>query len=620
MLKFRKDINGLRALAVISVVLYHFNIPLFSGGFSGVDIFFVISGYLMTGIIYSKLNSNTFSIIGFYLDRARRIIPALSFTCFLVFIVCWFFLTPTDFEDLGIHIYSSLLFISNITYFQGINYFDAAASQKWLLHTWSLSVEWQFYIILPLLMAFVFKLNKLFIRPILILLFVSSFAWSVYLTKNGFGSEAFYLLPSRAWEMLLGGLIFLFPVNYKLRAKIAIHYISVMVMLLGVFSLNKFDLWPGYLALIPVASAALFISSAHESFLFTNKIAQFIGKISYSVYLCHWPVVVAISYFSLHGIAYYSLGIIISLILGTMSFFLIENPARRFLNGEGNHLFKEILILISILFLPMAISVYASENGGLPSRFPYALLTSEDIAKERARYWVDGDKENPVPVSGKRKIVIIGNSHGVDLTYALTENGLKGNITYLRTTSYCSNFGFTPNYPQYQDKCPSVFQRSINNKALNNADVVFMHDDWEKEDLHGLSQSLNEYISKTKAHIYVIGPKMTYTKSALDIVASSMGEKKTTVKMVNEYSKDFYSKRKIKTDLELKKFFSEHSEFTNRVSYISAMDVQCGNNYNCEILSDNDKSFYYFDAGHFTLNGSVNFGIKLKKLHPELFQ
>lgn len=620
MIKFRKDINGLRALAVIAVVLYHFNTPLFTGGFSGVDIFFVISGFLMTGIICSRLDTGNFSFFEFYLDRSKRIVPALSCVSLLVFVGCWFFLTPTDFETLGRHIYSSLLFISNIIYFQEINYFDASASQKWLLHTWSLSVEWQFYILLPLLIYVIYKYNSKILKPILICIFTLSFLWSIYLVKSNNSSEAFYLLPSRAWEMILGGLVYLNKggINQKYRA--FLHYLSVLVMVFSMVYLDKSDQWPGLLSLIPVSAAALYIAASHDSWLFENSVAQFIGKISYSVYLFHWPIIVALNYFGLNEPLMRFFGVLLSFSLGAVSFYLIEIPSKNFINRLGTKIYKEIASVLLIIIIPFTVSAYASQNGGFASRFPYALLTSEDIAKERARYWVDGDKENPVPVSGKRKIVIIGNSHGVDLTYALTENGLKGNITYLRTTSYCSNFGFTPNYPQYQDKCPSAFQRSINNKALNNADVVFMHDDWEKEDLYGLSQSLNEYISKTKAHVYVIGPKMTYTKSALDIVASSMGEKKTTVKMVNEYSKDFYSKKKIKTDLELKKFFSEHSELTNRVSYISAMDVQCGNNYDCEILSDNDKSFYYFDAGHFTLNGSVNFGIKLKKLHPELFQ
>ena len=619
MITFRKDINGLRALAVISVVLYHFDTPFFSGGFSGVDIFFVISGFLMTGIIQSRLEANNFSFIKFYLDRAKRIIPALSCTCLLVFISCWFFLTPTDFETLGRHIYSSLLFISNIIYFKEINYFDASASQKWLLHTWSLSVEWQFYMLLPLLMFIVYKINRKAINSILQFVFIVSLTLSVYFVESNKASEAFYLLPARAWEMVIGGLVYLNQIKINRRYLAILHYISIFTMVAAIVCLDKNDQWPGLLALIPVSAAAVFIASGHDSWISNNPVAQFIGKISYSVYLFHWPVVVALNYFGLTDSSMRFAGIILSFILGAISYNLIENQTKRVLNQYRQQTYKEIIAIILILLIPFGVSAFSSQNGGFASRFPYALLTSEDIAKERARYWVDGDKEKPVPANGPRKIVIIGNSHGVDLTYALTENGLKGDITYLRTTSYCSNFGFTPNYPQYKDKCPPVFHKAVNNKALNDADVVFMHDDWAKEDLLNLSKSLNEYLSKTKAHIYVIGPKMTYTKSAIDIVANSMDEKKTTVEMVNEYSKNYYSKPKIKIDKDLKTFFSEHKEYASRVTYISALDIQCGNNYDCKLLSEHNKSFYYFDAGHFTLNGSINFGSMLKSAHPELF-
>ena len=619
MITFRKDINGLRALAVISVVLYHFDTPFFSGGFSGVDIFFVISGFLMTGIIQSRLEANNFSFIKFYLDRAKRIIPALSCTCLLVFISCWFFLTPTDFETLGRHIYSSLLFISNIIYFKEINYFDASASQKWLLHTWSLSVEWQFYMLLPLLMFIVYKINRKAINSVLQFVFIVSLTLSVYFVESNKASEAFYLLPARAWEMVIGGLVYLNQIKINRRYLAILHYISIFTMVAAIVCLDKNDQWPGLLALIPVSAAAVFIASGHDSWISSNPVAQFIGKISYSVYLFHWPVVVALNYFGLTDSSMRFAGIILSFILGAISYNLIENQTKRVLNQYRQQTYKEIIAIILILLIPFGVSAFSSQNGGFASRFPYALLTSEDIAKERARYWVDGDKEKPVPANGPRKIVIIGNSHGVDLTYALTENGLKGDITYLRTTSYCSNFGFTPNYPQYKDKCPPVFHKAVNNKALNDADVVFMHDDWAKEDLLNLSKSLNEYLSKTKAHIYVIGPKMTYTKSAIDIVANSMDEKKTTVEMMNEYSKNYYSKPKIKIDKDLKTFFSEHKEYASRVTYISAMDIQCGNNYDCKLLSEHNKSFYYFDAGHFTLNGSINFGSMLKSAHPELF-
>ncbi|MCU4039432.1 acyltransferase [Enterobacter hormaechei subsp. xiangfangensis] len=619
MMKFRKDINGLRALAVLSVVLYHFDVPCFSGGFSGVDIFFVISGFLMTGIICSRLDKGTFSFIGFYLDRSRRIIPALSFTCLVVFVTCWFFLTPTDFETLGRHIYSSLSFISNIVYFKEINYFDTSASEKWLLHTWSLSVEWQFYILLPVLIFIVYKINRMALNSVMQFIFILSLGISIYLVATNNNSEAFYLLPSRAWEMVIGGLVYLNKFNFNRNTRCFLHYLSLLVMISAIILLDKTYNWPGVLALIPVTAAAVFISAGYDSWLSNNFISQFIGKISYSVYLFHWPVVVAINYFGFTQPFIKCSGVLLSFALGTISFYLIETKTKSLLQSLCQRKYKEIAAIIGIMIVPFAVSAYSSLNGGFSSRFPYALLTSEDIAKERARYWVDGDKEKPVPISGNKKIVIIGNSHGVDLTYALTENGLKGDITYLRTTSYCSNFGFTPNYPQYNDKCPPVFHKAINNKALMEADMVFMHDDWAKEDLTGLGQSLNMYLSKTKAHIYVIGPKMTYTKSAIDIVANSMHEKQTTVEMVNEYSKKYYSKPKIKTNKDLKKYFSEHKDYAERVSYISAMDIQCGSKYDCKLLDEHDKSFYYFDAGHFTLNGSKKFGELLKKTHPELY-
>lgn len=156
-LHFRKDINGLRAIAVLAVVLYHFGVPGFNGGFVGVDVFFVISGFLMTSIILSRTYSGTFSLISFYLDRGRRIIPALSVLCIALALFGWFYLIPTDYNTLAAHIQSSALFYSNIEYFHNVNYFDALAKEKWLLHTWSLSVEWQFYLVYPVIILATLK-------------------------------------------------------------------------------------------------------------------------------------------------------------------------------------------------------------------------------------------------------------------------------------------------------------------------------------------------------------------------------------------------------------------------------------------------------------------------------
>ena len=144
-MNFRYDINGLRAIAIIAVILFHFNPAWVPGGFSGVDVFFVISGFLMTGIIFRGLENNNFSLFEYYASRANRIIPALAVLCMILLVFGWFYLIPSDYKALGKHVERSMLFISNFAYLKETGYFDSSSYEKWLLHTWSLSVEWQFY-------------------------------------------------------------------------------------------------------------------------------------------------------------------------------------------------------------------------------------------------------------------------------------------------------------------------------------------------------------------------------------------------------------------------------------------------------------------------------------------
>ena len=158
--QFRNDINGLRAWAVMAVILYHFGLPGFDGGFVGVDVFFVISGFLMTGIVTKGLERNSFTFSGFYLARARRILPALIVLCAVLVLAGKFVLLPDEYRTLGAHVLYSLGFVSNIEYWQAAGYFDAASHEKWLLHTWSLAVEWQFYMVLPVLLWAAAKLRR----------------------------------------------------------------------------------------------------------------------------------------------------------------------------------------------------------------------------------------------------------------------------------------------------------------------------------------------------------------------------------------------------------------------------------------------------------------------------
>lgn len=334
---FRADINGLRAVAVIAVVLFHFRVAGFGGGFVGVDVFFVISGYLMTRLILGPLAAARFSVFGFYLARARRIFPALAALCALLLLFGWFALSPMDYKLLAKHAGASLLFLSNQVYWKESGYFDADAHEKWLLHTWSLSVEWQFYLLYPLLIVAAHRLLR---RPAgiagaLWAVCLASLAWSAHLAFAN-PSKAFFLLPTRTWEMLAGGLVFVHQdACNRLARKLPWREPAGLAAILAASLLFSPDTpWPGLAALLPVAGAALvLLDSGGRTLLLGSAALQAIGRWSYSIYLWHWPIVVWLSQSqSRQGGAWIAAGMAASLLLGWLSFRLVEQPARRFVN------------------------------------------------------------------------------------------------------------------------------------------------------------------------------------------------------------------------------------------------------------------------------------------------
>ena len=335
---FRKDINALRAYAVLAVMLFHFQVPGFSGGFVGVDIFFVISGYLMTKIIIEKLDGPSGKywqiLLYFYIARARRIVPALVGLCAVLLALGWFILPTTDYKQLGIHAFSALLFLSNFKFWREAGYFDAASHDKWLLHTWSLSVEWQFYLLFPLLVILVWRFfpKRSAIGLTLIVGFVVSLALSVSFTKNHPGA-AFYLFPTRAWELFAGGLVCIYASTVSLSSRAArlMEFAGLGLILFSVFMCSAETLWPHAYALVPVLGAVLILLAARQtSFASHAQPIQALGNWSYSVYLWHWPVVVALVWLELAGqwLAI-ALGLVLSLALGWLSYAFVEKPTRR---------------------------------------------------------------------------------------------------------------------------------------------------------------------------------------------------------------------------------------------------------------------------------------------------
>ncbi|HID7801168.1 TPA: acyltransferase family protein [Proteus mirabilis] len=290
--KFRADINGLRAIAVLSVMFFHFNQELVPGGFAGVDVFFVISGFLMTSIIFRGLENNNFSLWNFLKARARRIVPALVTVISIVLALGYLFFEPLTYQLVGKHGFSSLLFISNITYANEAGYFDADSFSKLFLHTWSLSVEWQFYIVYPIILLILSKLLSIStLKKIVVISAIISFIFCIYLSSVN-KTLSYFMIYTRGWEMLLGGIAFLFPLSTTDNKKRIIEILGLILIITSFFIFSNSDNWPSYNALLPVFGAYLCILSNCKKTLLSNVAFQKIGLWSYSIYLIHWPFIV----------------------------------------------------------------------------------------------------------------------------------------------------------------------------------------------------------------------------------------------------------------------------------------------------------------------------------------
>jgi peptidoglycan/LPS O-acetylase OafA/YrhL len=286
------------------------------GGFAGVDVFFVISGFLMTGIIFRGMEQDNFSVLNFYVARANRIIPALALLCLALLFFGWFYLTPLEYKALGKHAASSVGFLSNFVYWKEAGYFDAASHEKWLLHTWSLSVEWQFYIIYPLVLIALRKFLPIkTLKLLLIVGTVLGFIFSAIATYK-LPNAAYYLFPTRAWEMMLGGVAYLYPFTLQENRKKLVEWTGLILVIASYLLISAENLWPGYLALFPVLGSFLIIQAQRNDSLITGNIVfQKLGAWSYSIYLWHWPFVVAIYTFSLPDYYIY-IGMVLSVLIG----------------------------------------------------------------------------------------------------------------------------------------------------------------------------------------------------------------------------------------------------------------------------------------------------------------
>lgn len=415
---YRPDIDGLRAIAVLSVVIFHIFPTLIPGGFIGVDIFFVISGYLISSIIFKNMETGSFSFFDFYSRRIKRIFPSLLMILIFVSIVGWISLLPGEYKNLEKMVSTTTIFMTNIALKNDVGYFADAAELKPLLHIWSLSIEEQFYIFYPLFIYLMYKFGRRLLPATLVLGCIISFAINAFYISSK-PTQVFYLLPFRSWELSIGAILAYIKLNndstisqlYKKHSNIlALCGLACIIVAMTMF--DKSTTFPGWAALLPTAGAVLLIAGKDSRFnqmVLAHPVCVWVGLISYSLYLWHWPL---ISFAHIAGQTDITTKVSIlcaSIVLAGLSTFLIEKPIRR----AGN---KSLYFLIA----------------GMICCFGFAKLVKHDFIETKDRELVEkidkatGDWQYPsknlsqandpsIPFhsfgKGKHTIVFFGDSN-----------------------------------------------------------------------------------------------------------------------------------------------------------------------------------------------------------------
>lgn len=373
-MKYRADIDGLRALAVVPVVLYHAKFSWLSGGYVGVDMFFVISGFLITTIIFSELQNDKFSIIKFYERRILRILPALFAMLSATLVVGMLIMLPQDFQNLTSSAVATLVFGSNVFFYTDGGYFSAPSESKALLHTWSLAVEEQFYIFWPVLLMITVRFFNSRTALAICVVLAASFCLSEYQVRSA-PDAAFYLLPSRAWELAIGASLalgFVPPIRNRIYAD-AIAILGLCMVLTSLFGYQTDTPFPGASALLPCVGTTLIIWAGTEGSTLVGRILGsrpivFIGLISYSLYLWHWPVFVLATYArgEVLTAGAYTILVGVAVVLAILSWRYVETPFR---SGKNVLPLRRIMVgLGSLACVIMVLGVVSWTSGGIPQR------------------------------------------------------------------------------------------------------------------------------------------------------------------------------------------------------------------------------------------------------------
>ncbi|WP_152614551.1 acyltransferase family protein [Pseudoalteromonas luteoviolacea] len=420
-MKYRSDIDGLRAIAVMSVVAFHSGITALSGGYVGVDVFFVISGYLITTLIYNEMKNNDFSFGRFYKRRAARLLPALFITLFVVLVFGFINYNNKTFDNLGKEIFFSSFGGANILFAQGVNYFAKDEAYQPLIHMWSLGVEEQFYIIWPVILLLTYKFAKKLIIPVASILFFISLGLSINSVAEG-QTKGYFLLHYRAFELLVGVITALLILknkgfNFSENVKQVLSYTGLFLIAVPMLILDETSKFPGVNALWPCIGTALIISFPNNGLvtkLLSHKWMVFVGLISYPLYLYHQPLISFIYFFNLQlsSLEMFSVVTLISTVAAWLTYKYVEKPCRRMVHSTESKA-STIKIASMAALIPMfaVVGLFIAKTNGFEARFKYLNPFALEISAAHSQTFHENfERGFKVSDSKESSVLFVGDS------------------------------------------------------------------------------------------------------------------------------------------------------------------------------------------------------------------
>lgn len=496
---YRRDIDGLRAISIIVVLMFHAGFGDWTGGFLGVDVFFVISGFLITSLISAELNAGNFTLRTFYERRVRRLVAATIPVIFFTTVFAWAFFTTDRYLEYAQSLIAFVTYTSNWYFLSVSGYFGGSPETTPLLHTWSLGVEEQFYLVFPLMMLLLHRKPKL-IRPVLGVTALSSIVYSQYLLNLGNENIAYFSTLSRFWELMLGALLALSPtiVSRTARFSTIMRIAGLALILVPVFTYSSETPFPGFAALVPVAGTLLLLAAAPEKkdpilAILESGPAVYLGRISYSLYLWHWPVLGAVRtlFFDSNDL-HIAIALLLSIGLAALSYHYVEQPIRKRCRlPRAPHM---AAMLSATTIACVAIGSHGWLSGGWPGRvspeaeriaavaaqhrpdrhkcyntadttgtgpFKFCEVGGDNVEKLDLVLW--GDRHATAPEKAQRlDLLLLGDSHAVALEPALRR--------YAKERGASLGLGMHGNCPTllgvWRSKDPRQVCRLFNDKAM----------------------------------------------------------------------------------------------------------------------------------------------------------